>query len=97
MGTSARIDELMKKFEENPRRYFAPLANEYRKSGNLEQAIEICRQHLTEQPGHMSGTPYHAPPAALTGGQNVPVCESYAGSPRYVCGYASYESAEVCG
>ncbi|MFN9215533.1 MAG: tetratricopeptide repeat protein [Gemmatimonadota bacterium] len=55
MGTSARIDELMKKFEENPRRYFAPLANEYRKSGNLEQAIEICRQHLTEQPGHMSG------------------------------------------
>lgn len=55
MGTSARIDELTKKFEENPRRYFAPLANEYRKSGNLEQAIEICRQHLTEQPGHMSG------------------------------------------
>lgn len=55
MGISARIDELRKKFEENPRRYFAPLANEYRKAGDLEQAIDICRQHLAEQPGHMSG------------------------------------------
>ena len=28
MASSDRIDELRKKFEENPRRYFAPLANE---------------------------------------------------------------------
>jgi len=55
MGTSARIDELRKKFEENPRRYFAPLANEYRKAGDLEQAIFICREYLPQQPGHMSG------------------------------------------
>jgi tetratricopeptide (TPR) repeat protein len=55
MGTSARIDELRKKFEENPRRYFAPLANEYRKSGDLEQAISLCEEYLPQQPGHMSG------------------------------------------
>lgn len=55
MATSARIDELHKKFVENPRRYFAPLANEYRKAGDLTQAIAICRQHLADQPGHMSG------------------------------------------
>jgi tetratricopeptide (TPR) repeat protein len=55
MGTAARIEELRKKFEENPRRYFAPLANEYRKSGDLEQAIAICRDHLADQPTHMSG------------------------------------------
>jgi tetratricopeptide (TPR) repeat protein len=55
MGISARIDELTKKFEENPRRYFAPLANEYRKAGQLDQAIAICQQHLAEQPTHMSG------------------------------------------
>ncbi|MCC6430828.1 MAG: tetratricopeptide repeat protein [Gemmatimonadaceae bacterium] len=55
MSTAARIDELRKKFEENPRRYFAPLANEYRKSGDLEQAIALCREHLPKQPGHMSG------------------------------------------
>src|SRR5690349_6577539 len=55
MASSGRIDELRKKFEENPRRYFAPLANEYRKAGDLQQAILICQEHLPQQPGHMSG------------------------------------------
>src|SRR3954451_4078751 len=54
-ASSARIDELRKKFDENPRRYFAPLANEYRKAGDLEQAIFICQEYLPQQPGHMSG------------------------------------------
>ncbi|MEO5590767.1 MAG: tetratricopeptide repeat protein, partial [Gemmatimonadaceae bacterium] len=55
MQGSTRIDELRQKFHENPRRYFAPLANEYRKGGDPEQAIAICRAHLAQQPGHMSG------------------------------------------
>ena len=55
MASSARIDELRKKFDENPRRYFAPLANEYRKAGYPEQAIFICQEYLPQQPGHMSG------------------------------------------
>ena len=55
MSSSTRIDELWKKFEENPRRYFAPLANEHRKAGDLEQAIAICQTHLAQQPGHISG------------------------------------------
>lgn len=55
MASSARIDELQKKFDENPRRYFAPLANEYRKAGDLERAIHICQEYLPQQPGHMSG------------------------------------------
>jgi tetratricopeptide (TPR) repeat protein len=55
MASSARLDELKKKFDENPRRYFAPLANEHRKSGDLEQAISLCRTHLPLQPGHISG------------------------------------------
>src|SRR5215831_3177082 len=55
MANSARIDELRKKFDENPRRYFAPLANEYRKSGDPEQAVFICQEYLPQQPGHMSG------------------------------------------
>lgn len=55
MASSARIDELKKKFDENPRRYFAPLANEYRKAGDADQAIAICREFLPQQPGHMSG------------------------------------------
>lgn len=55
MANSARIDELRKKFDENPRRYFAPLANEYRKSGDLDQAAFILEEYLPQQPGHMSG------------------------------------------
>ena len=55
MASSERIDELKRKFDENPRRYFAPLANEFRKSGDLEQAILICQEFLPQQPGHMSG------------------------------------------
>jgi len=50
-----RLRELQQKFDENPRRYFAPLANEYRKGGQLKRAIEICRSHLAQMPGHMSG------------------------------------------
>ncbi|MES2179503.1 MAG: tetratricopeptide repeat protein [Gemmatimonadota bacterium] len=55
MASTARIDELKKKFDENPRRYFAPLANEFRKLGDIEQAIIICEEFLPQQPGHMSG------------------------------------------
>ena len=50
-----RLRELQQKFDENPRRYFAPLANEYRKGGQPKRAIEICRAHLAQMPGHMSG------------------------------------------
>jgi tetratricopeptide (TPR) repeat protein len=50
-----RLRELQEKFEENPRRYFAPLANEYRKGGQPKRAIEICRSQLSQMPGHMSG------------------------------------------
>jgi tetratricopeptide (TPR) repeat protein len=55
MASTTRIDELKKKFDENPRRYFAPLANEFRKAGDIEQAIMICEEFLPQQPGHMSG------------------------------------------
>src|SRR5688500_6501793 len=55
MASTARLDELKKKFDENPRRYFAPLANEHRKSGDLEQAIVLCSAHLPQQPAHICG------------------------------------------
>src|SRR5436305_8487104 len=55
MAGPSRIDELRKKFDENPLRYFAPLANEYRKIGDFEQAIFICQEFLPQQPVHMSG------------------------------------------
>ena len=55
MAESARLDELQRKYAENPRRYFAPLANEHRKAGELSTAVAICREQLARYPGHMSG------------------------------------------
>jgi tetratricopeptide (TPR) repeat protein len=52
---SDRLDELRKRYDENPRRFFASLANEYRKAGDLEQAIALCQTHLAEQPANMNG------------------------------------------
>ena len=55
MANSALIEDLLKQFAENPRRVFARLANEYRKTGDLDQAIEICRAHVPLQPTYISG------------------------------------------
>lgn len=55
MGASARIEELRRRYDENQRRFFAPLANEYRKAGDLEQAIALCRLHLPTVPNNVSG------------------------------------------
>ncbi len=55
MASSALIDDLLKQFAENPRRVFARLANEYRKNGELDTAIEICRAHVPLQPTYISG------------------------------------------
>jgi tetratricopeptide (TPR) repeat protein len=55
MANAALIEDLRKQFAENPRRVFARLANEYRKSGDLDVAIEICRAHVPLQPTYISG------------------------------------------
>ena len=55
MSAAARIDDLKKRYNENPRRFFAPLANEYRKAGDFEQAIGLCQAHLPDQPMNMNG------------------------------------------
>ncbi len=55
MANSALIEDLERQFNENPRRVFARLANEYRKSGNLDGAIALCREHVPKHPGYISG------------------------------------------
>jgi tetratricopeptide (TPR) repeat protein len=55
MAPGSRLQELTAKYMQNPRRFFVPLANEYRIAGDLDRAIALCREHLPAQPGHMSG------------------------------------------
>ena len=56
-GTLAlsRLDEITKRYEENPRRFFAPLANAYRKAGELSRSISLCQRYLQDQPGNLHG------------------------------------------
>lgn len=55
MQTAISIEELERKFDANPRRYFVALAEEYRRSGHPDRVIELCRTELTRQPAHLSG------------------------------------------
>ncbi|WKW12504.1 hypothetical protein Strain138_001797 [Pseudogemmatithrix spongiicola] len=55
MADNSRIEDLRKRYHENPRRFFAPLANEYRKSGMLDRALQLCEKHVREQPENMNG------------------------------------------
>ncbi len=53
MADNPRIDELRKRLEKEPgSRLFAQLAEELRKSGELGEAIEVCRAGLEKQPGY---------------------------------------------
>lgn len=55
MAPGSRLQDLTAKYMQNPRRFFVPLANEHLRSGDLDGAIALCREHLPAQPGHMSG------------------------------------------
>ncbi|HEU5185092.1 MAG TPA: tetratricopeptide repeat protein [Gemmatimonadaceae bacterium] len=55
MANHALIEDLLRQYAENPRRVFARLANELRKSGDYDRAIEICRGQIPHQPGYISG------------------------------------------
>ncbi|MDH5235175.1 MAG: hypothetical protein OEW77_09440, partial [Gemmatimonadota bacterium] len=55
MTAPSRVEELRKRYHENPKRFFAPLANEYRKTGFVDRAILLCEKHLAEQPDNMNG------------------------------------------
>lgn len=53
--TTSEITELKKKLEENPDSLvFAPLAEAYRKQGNLEEAFKLCKKGLEKHPNNAS-------------------------------------------
>jgi len=50
------LEKYLKEYQENPRsKVFAPLAEAYRKSGLIDEAIEICREGLEYHPNFNSG------------------------------------------
>jgi tetratricopeptide (TPR) repeat protein len=55
MAQTSRIDELKRRVELDPASVsFAALAEEYRRAGRLEEAIEVCRAGLQRHPSYLS-------------------------------------------
>ncbi len=51
----SRIDELRRRVHNDPASIaFAQLAEEYRRSGQTEEAVRVCREGLTRHPGYLS-------------------------------------------
>jgi len=55
MSDNPRIEALRRRVEKDPASIaFAQLAEEYRRSGDYQQAIAICREGLARHPGYLS-------------------------------------------
>src|SRR5919201_7132222 len=55
MTDNSRIEALRRRVEKDPGSIaFAQLAEEYRRAGDNEQAIKICRDGLGRHPGYLS-------------------------------------------
>jgi len=55
MNDNPRIEALRRRVEKDPASIaFAQLAEEYRRGGDHEQAIRICREGLARHPGYLS-------------------------------------------
>ncbi len=55
MADSARILELRRRVHQDPASLaFAPLAEEYRRAGRLDDAVKTCRAGLAMHPGYVS-------------------------------------------
>ena len=52
---ASRIDDLRRRVEADPASIaFAQLAEEYRRAGQTEEAVRVCREGLTRHPGYLS-------------------------------------------
>ncbi len=55
MAAPSEIEKLERRYAENPDgRFFAPLADAYRKTGNLVRALELVRAGLVKHPEYLS-------------------------------------------
>lgn len=55
MAYQPEIEKLERKYQDDPARHFAQLAEQYRRAGRLDEALDILAQHLAERPNYVSG------------------------------------------
>ena len=55
MAYEPELEKLERRYQDDPARNFAQLAERYRKDGRLEDALTLLRGHLAERPNYVSG------------------------------------------
>ena len=55
MAYQSEIEKLERRYQENPDQWFAALADQYRKSGSMELALQVVRAGLEKRPNYVSG------------------------------------------
>lgn len=54
MAYQPEIEKLERRYAEEPAKYFAQLAEAYRRGGRVEDALSMLRQHLEDRPNYVS-------------------------------------------
>jgi tetratricopeptide (TPR) repeat protein len=54
MAYASEVERLEQLFKDKPEQYFAPLAEAYRKAGNIDFALEVLRVNLEKRPAYVS-------------------------------------------
>ena len=55
MAYQPELEKLERRYQEDPGRNFAQLAETYRKLGRLDDALDVLRAHLADRPNYVSG------------------------------------------
>ncbi len=55
MAHQRELEKLQRRYEEKPSQWFAALAEEYRRAGDIELALEIVRRGVEERSNYVSG------------------------------------------
>ena len=55
MAHQSELDKLQRRYEEKPSQWFAALAEEHRRAGDVQRALEIVRQGLEQRSNYVSG------------------------------------------
>ncbi|HET6922195.1 MAG TPA: tetratricopeptide repeat protein [Anaeromyxobacteraceae bacterium] len=55
MAYQPEIEKLQRQYQDDPARVFAQLADVYRRSGRVDEAVAMLREHLAARPNYVSG------------------------------------------
>ncbi|MCH6547317.1 MAG: tetratricopeptide repeat protein, partial [Gemmatimonadetes bacterium] len=55
MAYQSELEKLQRRYEEKPSQWFAALAEEHRRAGDVQLAIEILRRGLEQRSNYVSG------------------------------------------